>query len=102
VNAALTLARQILEQSGKGRSLDDFEDKRPLWRRLEFAAVTAIVVTLLCVIIGQSAEQLASNTVLEAAQSAKSTRNFNAIDYAATGSIGAAKVVIGPCDTRQP
>jgi hypothetical protein len=57
---------------------------------------------LLCIIIGQSAEQLASNTVLEAAQSAKSARNFNAIDYTATGSIGAAKVVIGPCDTRRP
>ncbi len=64
--------------------------------------MTAIAVTVLFVIIGQTAEQVASTTVMGIAQSPKPTPKFNAIDYAATGSTGAAKIVIGPCDTRQP
>ncbi len=69
---------------------------------MEFAAVTAIAVTLLCIVIGQTADQLASTAVIGVAQTPKTSPAFNAIDYAATGSTGAAKVVIGPCDTRKP
>ena len=75
------------------------ENWRPVWRKLEFASITAIAVTLLCVFVGQTAEQVAVNSFAEVAQAPKSAPKFNAIDYAATGST---KVVIGPCDTRRP
>lgn len=71
-------------------------------RKLEFASVAAIAVTLLFVIIGQSAEQLAGSGSLAPALGDKVKPQFNAIDYASTGSTAKAPVIIGPCATRQP
>ena len=79
---------------------------RPFWRKIEFASVTAIAVTLLFVVVGQTVEQVAVNSVVEVAEApkgaSKSTPKFNVIDYAETGSTGGTKIVIGPCDTRRP
>ncbi len=72
---------------------------RPIWRKVEFASVTAIAVTLLFVVIGEGVEQIASRSNDDIAQAPKANPQFNAIDYAATGST---KIVIGPCDTRKP
>ena len=82
--------------------MDEERDGRPFWRKIEFAAVTAIAVTLGCVVVGQTAEQLAAVAVVETAQAPQPTPKFNAIDYAQTGSTGASRIVIGPCDTHRP
>jgi hypothetical protein len=79
--------------------LDEQETWRPIWRKLEFASVTAIALTLLFVIVGESVEQVAATAVDEVAQAPRGAPKFNAIDYGATGST---KIVIGPCDTRKP
>jgi galactitol-specific phosphotransferase system IIC component len=73
-----------------------------MWRKLEFASITAVAVTLLFIVIGQSAEQLADNNGLSLAHADKAKPAFNAIDYASTGSTNKTSVVIGPCDTRKP
>jgi hypothetical protein len=82
--------------------LDEQEDRRRMWRKVEFASVSAVVVTLVFVFIGQSAEQLATTASLEHAQADKVKPQFDAADYASTGSTSKAPVVIGPCATRQP
>ena len=71
-------------------------------RRLEFAGVVAATATLLCLFIGQAAQQYAAQLTPPAAESAKIQPRFNAIEYATTASIKSGTVVIGPCATRNP
>ncbi len=82
--------------------MDEQEERRRMWRKLEFASVSAIAVALLFVIIGQSAEQLATAAAPEFLQADKVKPGFNAVDYSLTGAIGKPPVVIGPCAARQP
>ena len=82
--------------------MDEQEDRRQNWRKVEFASISAVAVTLLFVVIGQSAEQLAASSVVETTPGGKVKAQFNAIDYASTGATGKAPVVIGPCATPRP
>jgi len=79
--------------------LNEMQNGRTIWRKLEFASVSAIAVTILFVVVGQTVEQVAAVSVVEVAQAPKAAPKFNAIDYATTGST---RVVIGPCDVRKP
>ena len=68
---------------------------------LSFAALTAAGLTLICIAIGQGAEQFADLTTPRIATgevAAAKTPKFNAIDYSATGSLKGQPVVISPCD----
>ncbi len=82
--------------------MDEENTGRSKWRNIEFASVTALAATLVCLIVGQTAQQFAAQTTAPAAAAAKAQPGFNAIDYAATASIKGAAVVIGPCDTHSP
>jgi hypothetical protein len=73
-----------------------------MWRKFEFASVTAVTVTLLFVVIGQSAQQLADRGGGAIVQADQVKPQFNAIDYSSTGAVGKTPVVIGPCDTHRP
>jgi hypothetical protein len=75
---------------------------RPTWRRLELVSVSAFAVTLGCLFLGQAAQRYAMQLQTPAPQVAKTKPVFNAIDYATTGAIKNATVIIGPCDTRRP
>jgi hypothetical protein len=78
------------------------EETKPIWRRLESAAVTALALTLLGLFVGQSAQQYAAQNAAPAVETAKMQPRFNAIDYATTASIKSGTVIIGPCDTHKP
>jgi hypothetical protein len=69
-------------------------------RRLEFVGVIAASTTLLCLFLGQAAQQYAAQFAQPAVASAKMQPRFNVIDYATNASIKGGTVVIGPCDTR--
>ena len=71
-------------------------------RRLEFAGVVASVATLLCLFVGQEAQQYAAEFLPSAIESAKIKPRFNAIDYSTNASIKGGTVVLGPCATRNP
>jgi hypothetical protein len=81
-------------------------------RRLEFTAVAAALIALLCVMIGQGAERYAAETTPsmvalsdanggKASGEARGAPIFNTIDYATTGTIKGQTVVISPCTGRQ-
>jgi hypothetical protein len=66
-----------------------------------FAAAWAAGLTLLCIVIGEGAQQFADSRdpappVLAAAKGKKPT--FNAIDYATTGGVAGQTVILSPCD----
>ena len=82
--------------------MDDQDNPRVSWRRLEFAGVAAIAVTVACTLIGQTAEHYAASLQPPPSEAVASRPAFNAIDYATTGALKSGLVVIGPCDTRQP
>ena len=82
--------------------MDEEQAKSAMWRRLEWAGVAAISVTLLGLILGQTAEQLAAQATPPVVETVKMQPRFNAIDYATTASIKGGTVVIGPCDTHNP
>ncbi len=66
--------------------------------RVSFAALWAAAITLICVFVGQAAEQYASVMSSPSAQTANnSTVKFNVIDYGATGAIKGQPIIIGPC-----
>lgn len=71
-------------------------------KTLGFAAISAAGLSLLCILIGQSASQfaeLATRPSPDATLVAKAKAPaFNAIDYGATGSIVGQKGVISPCE----
>ena len=75
------------------------EETKPFsFRRLEFVGVVAACTTLLCLFVGQAAQQYAAQVVQPQIAADKIQPRFNAIDYAATASIKGRTVVIGPCD----
>lgn len=77
------------------------EETKPMsFRRLEFVGVVAASATLLCLFIGQEAQQYAAQFAQPQVAAAKMQPRFNVIDYATTASIKGGTVVIGPCDTR--
>jgi len=82
------------------RIVDEEDDRRPMWRRLEFVAASAFITTLGCLFIGQGAQQYAAQVAPQQDQTAQLPPRFNAIDYAETASTKSATVVIGPCDAH--
>ena len=89
--------------------------KSGFWRQgsgsaVEYFALGGAVVTMLALVIGYSAQQLASNGDLPTiallgsdqyvAQKPR-TPSFNAIDYATTGAIKGQVVVLDPCTGGQ-
>ena len=82
--------------------MDDDKVARVSWRRLELVSVVAFGLTMACLFIGQSAEQFASQVTPAETKIAQAKPKFNVIDYAETGAIKNATVIIGPCDTRRP
>jgi hypothetical protein len=76
------------------------ETKSMSFRRLEFVGVVAASATLLCLFVGQEAQQYAARVTQPEVATAKMQPRFNAIDYDTTASIKGGAVVIGPCDTR--
>ncbi len=77
------------------------EHTKPVsFRRLELIGVAAAGVSLLCVFVGQGAQQYAAQSVQAEIASAKLQPRFNAIDYGTTASLKGGTVVIGPCDTH--
>jgi hypothetical protein len=90
------MSRQVVA----GACVDQDETKPISFRRLEFVGVVAASVTLLCLFVGQEAQQYAAQFAQPEVAAAKMQPRFNAIDYATTASIKGGVVVIGPCDTR--
>jgi len=80
--------------------VNDSEIKSNPWARLETIAVAALVVTVLCVFIGETAQQYAAQNAPAATETAQARPRFNAIDYAQTGAIKTGTVIIGPCDDK--
>jgi hypothetical protein len=81
-------------------------------KRLEFPAVAALAVAILCVLIGQAAERYASGastslialfdpSAAETKAESRASPIFNTIDYATTGSIKGRSIVISPCAAQQ-
>ena len=77
--------------------MDDEADKRGTRRRLEWVSVAAFGLTMGCLFIGQTAEQFASQVEPSPTAVAAAKPRFNAIDYAQTGAVNGATVIIGPC-----
>jgi hypothetical protein len=78
---------------------DDEQPRRSA--TLNFAMISAIGMTLICVAIGQGAAQFAeltSTTPAMTADAGAKSSKFNAIDYAATGAVKGQKIVINPCE----
>ena len=84
----------------------DFETPRAP-RIVGFAAIAAVVISVTCVLIGESAAQFVGLTPgsggqFAAAEAAKTARpNFNTIDFATTGSIKGQTIVISPCTGKE-
>ncbi len=89
--------------------MEDQAETPGRFKNVGFAAIWAAVLTLACVIIGQTAEQFADtmaapNSVVASASDMKKGNaaaavkpQFNAIDYATTGAIKGQTVIISPC-----
>jgi hypothetical protein len=82
--------------------VEEEDVKRAVWRRLELVSVSAFAVTLGSLLLGQAVQRYAMQLQAPAPQVAKTKPVFNVIDYATTGAIKNATVIIGPCDTRRP
>ncbi len=66
-----------------------------------FAAVWAVGFTLLCIVIGEGAQQFADSldrAPMQAVAAAGKKPIFNAIDYAATSAIKGQTVILSPCE----
>ena len=66
-----------------------------------FAAVWAVGFTLLCIVIGEGAQQFADSLDRAPTQVAVETGKkpiFNAIDYAMTSAIKGQTVILSPCE----
>jgi sugar phosphate permease len=74
-------------------------------RMVGFAAIGAVVISVVCVLIGEGAAQyvgLNPATEVAADDAAKTARpNFNTIDFATTGSIKGQTIVISPCTGKE-
>lgn len=82
--------------------MDADEANRGVWRRYERLGVIALGAALLCLFLGQAAQDYAARFVAPATETAKIQPRFNAIDYATNASLKSGIVVIGPCDTHKP
>jgi hypothetical protein len=71
------------------------------FRRLEFVGVIAACATLLCLFVGEAAQQYAAQSTQPQVAADKMQPRFNAIDYATTASTKGGPVVIGPCDNSR-
>jgi hypothetical protein len=80
--------------------MDEEPETRARRRRLEFAGIAALAISLACLFVGQSVEQFADRIAAPQVEIAKAPPHFNAIDYATTATIKGGTVVIGPCDTQ--
>ena len=79
---------------------EDEQSKSPR-KTVGFAAAWAIALSLLCVFIGEGAEQFAASIdtpPVQVANSSGKKATFNAIDYATTGAIKGQTVILSPCD----
>ena len=79
--------------------MDYDTDPPPRFRGISFAAGWAALITLLCVIVGQGAEQYAklNGGPAPAAIAVAAKPQFGAIDYSATGSIKSPNGALSPC-----
>jgi hypothetical protein len=67
-----------------------------------FAAIWAGVITVVCVLVGQSAVQFAKlSAPMGGGPLASARPDFRAIDYSATGSLKGQAIVINPCTGKQ-
>ena len=84
--------------------MDDERDIPAKRKSVEFAGVAAAVATLLCLFVGEAAEQFANfQSPPHQAATAQANTRFNSIDYATTAALkGQTTVVIGPCDAHTP
>jgi hypothetical protein len=80
--------------------MDEEVETRARRRRLEFAGVAALAISVACLFVGQSVELFADRITTPPIETAKAPPHFNAIDYATTATIKGGTVVIGPCDTQ--
>ena len=77
---------------------DSLAPKR--FRNIGFAASWAALITIACILVGQSAQQYAMNMAPMNRPQLASTQKapqFNAIDYGATGAIKSQSVALSPC-----
>jgi hypothetical protein len=75
-------------------------------KRVQFAALAAVIITFTCIFIGETAQQFADNLAPAASHAPElgasaSQPRFNAIDYATTAAVKGATVIIGPCDAQK-
>ncbi len=76
-------------------------------RMVGFAAIGAVVISVVCVLIGEGAAQYVglnpgAGAQIAADDAAKTARpNFNTIDFATTGSIKGQTIVISPCTGKE-
>ena len=73
-------------------------------RMVGFAAIGAVVISAVCVLIGEGAAQYVGLNPAQIAEgdAAKTARpNFNTIDFATTGSIKGQTIVISPCTGKE-
>lgn len=82
--------------------MDQWFGLRGWLKQIEFTVIAAIAIAAACVMIGQSAERYADSEASAVADATpqsngKNTPNFNAIDYATTGSVKGQTVVLSPC-----
>jgi len=88
--------------------MDHETEAPPRFRNIGFAATWAGAITLICIIVGQTAQQYAGDATKNASSVASTEAEkpsrplFNAIDYATTGAIRGQTVVIGPCAIDKP
>lgn len=87
----------------------DHDNEAPRrFRNIGFAATWAAAITLICVIVGQTAQKYALDSstnapIVASTEAAKTSRpQFNVIDYATTGAIKGQTIVIGPCVNEKP
>ena len=79
---------------------EDDESRSPN-KTLGFAAAWAAGLTLLCIVIGEGAEQFAASLTPTPGQFANAPVKkpiFNAIDLATTGAIKGQTVILSPCE----
>ena len=79
------------------------DENSPRMTNIGFAATAAAILTLMCVVIGEGAQLFAANLApaTTAVAAATPRPQFNAIDYATTGSVKGQLVVISPCSAEK-
>ncbi len=79
----------------------DTEPTKPP-RLIGFAATWAFLITITCVLVGQAAEQFATNLTAPSATLAADARaNSNAVDFTPIGAVKGQTITINPCVGKQ-